>query len=417
MISNGNRHSSDLSIHLLPSQAGRSGGTSRRPLLLFICNRLEFFLSHRLPLALEANERGWRAVVSTPESEQASLLAQHNIGFIPIRFDRGGWNIRTEIRNFVSVWECIRRIRPDLVHVVTIKPVLYAGLACRALRAIPMVASVSGAGYVFTGAGVTRKALRAMAEFLYRRALAGAGKLAIFQNEDDLRLFVDRNLVDGIKSRVVRGSGVDGEQFRFTPETASKAPIVLFASRLLRDKGLFEFIEAARLLKSTGCEARFIIAGETDPANPSCVTSAEIQKFCQFGCVEWVGQVPDIRPLLCQSSIICLPSYREGLPKILIEAAAIGRAIVTTNVPGCREIVIDGVNGLLVPPRTVVPLASAIQNLLEEPFRRRQMARAGRDLFEKNFTLDRVISQTFDIYTELLRLGPGAEISDRRAAA
>lgn len=415
MIYKRERHSTDLSIHIRPPQPGSGGDTSRSPRLLFICNRLEFFLSHRLPLALEANARGWQTVVSAPHSEEAFLLRQHNIRFVPIRFDRGGWGIGTEIQNFVNVWKCMRGVRPDLVHVVTIKPVLYGGIACRTLRGAPMVASVSGAGYVFTGAGVKRKALRTVAEFLYRRALSGAGKLAVFQNEDDLRLFVERNLVDSAKCRIVRGSGVDAELFRFAPEPINTIPIVLFASRLLRDKGLFEFIQAAELLKSTGCKARFIIAGETDPANPSAVTPAEIQTFCQSGCVEWVGQVRDIRPLLRQSSIVCLPSYREGLPKILIEAAAIGRAIVTTNVPGCREIVIDGVNGLLVPPRTVAPLASAIQSLLEQPDRRHQMARAGRDLFEKDFTLDRVISQTFEVYTELL--GPGADIADRRAAA
>jgi glycosyltransferase involved in cell wall biosynthesis len=386
----------------------------RRPLVLFMVNRLEFFLSHRLPLALEAKSRGWGVAVASPESPNASVLGGHNISFVPIRFDRESRKIYNEIRNLASVWKCIRSVRPDVVHAVTIKPVLYGGVVCRLLRRVSMVACVSGLGYVFTESDFKRRVLRFLVERAYRHALQGSRKTVIFQNEDDVNLFVASKLVSQGKVRLVRGSGVDGEHFSFAPEPCGR-PVVLFASRLLRDKGILEFIAAAEKLKARDCQARFVVAGEIDSANPSSITAAEVEKLSRSGIVEWLGHVTDMRSLLRWATIVCLPSYREGLPKVLIEAAATGRAIITTDVPGCRDVVRHELNGILVPPRSIDPLCCAIEWLLANPTPRREMGGAGRRLFEDTFALPNIVKDTFAIYAEIL--GPAYEVTSRSAAA
>jgi len=191
--------------------------------------------------------------------------------------------------------------------------------------------------------------------------------------------------------------------------------VVLFAARLLRDKGILEFIAAAERLKERNCCARFVVAGEIDPANPSSITAGEAEKLSRSGIVEWLGHVTDMRSLLRQSTIVCLPSYREGLPKVLIEAAATGRAIITTDVPGCRDVVRDELNGILVPPRSVGPLCSAIERLLANSTLRLEMGLAGRTLFERAFSLPSIVKDTFAIYAEML--ASEYEVANRSVAA
>jgi glycosyltransferase involved in cell wall biosynthesis len=242
----------------------------------------------------------------------------------------------------------------------------------------------------------------------YRFALGHRNLRVIFQNRDDRQVFVRLRLVEPRQTVLIKGSGVDPAVFAPAPVVHPNAtPLVILASRLLWDKGVGEFVEAARLLRQEQVQARFILVGNTDP-NPSSVPERTLQAWHASGVVEWWGHQARMRDVFAQADIACLPSYREGLPKVLIEAAASGLPIVTTDVPGCRDICKDGENGLLVPAANAGALADALRSLLHDPARRDVMGRRGRELFLKEFTLDRVVSQTLTVYRDLLKQ-PGQE--------
>jgi glycosyltransferase involved in cell wall biosynthesis len=227
--------------------------------------------------------------------------------------------------------------------------------------------------------------------------------MVIFQNSDDRDVMIRHGFLGRPdKAVIIRGSGVDGAQFPFSEEPLGQ-PLVVFPSRMLKHKGIEEFIRAAKYLKNKGLSARFALVGEVDQGNPSSLSAAEIHLRVQEGIVEWWGYREDMPNVLKAAHIVCLPSYREGVPKSLIEALAVGRPIVTTNVPGCREVVEDQVNGLLVPARSVEELAHALEALIKDADLRRRMGRIARQTFEAEFTLTRVLDQTFAVYESLLR--------------
>jgi glycosyltransferase involved in cell wall biosynthesis len=251
-------------------------------------------------------------------------------------------------------------------------------------------------GWLFTSEKGTARWLKPIVRQALLRLTAG---VTIVQNPDDQALLTDLGLDPG-RIRLIPGAGVDLDAFRPTAAPNGR-PTVVMATRLLWDKGVGEFIAAARLLRARGIEARFILAGERDPLNPASVSANDVREWASEGVVEYVGFVEDMPGFLTRSHVVCLPSYREGLPKSLVEAAAAGRAIVTTNVPGCREVVRDGYNGLLVPPRSSTDLAAALERLVADPVLRDEMGRRGRVLAEQQFGEDTIIKQTLALYDEL----------------
>jgi glycosyltransferase involved in cell wall biosynthesis len=270
---------------------------------------------------------------------------------------------------------------------------------------IPVVNAITGLGYAFTDDGWMRWLLRTVAEAGYRMALRRPGTRTIFQNADDQALFVARGLVRHEDTRVVRGSGVDLDRFAPTPEPSEShgPPVVLFAARMLWDKGVGELIDAVRMLKADGVPFRMLLAGAPDRSNPVAVPEARLRAWEAEGLVEWLGHRDDMPALLAQSNIVCLPSYyREGVPLTLIEAAACGRPIVATDAPGCREIVQHGVNGLCVAPRDPTALVEALRRLIADPALRRSMGAAGHEWVRAHFTVQRVIEQTLVVYAELV---------------
>jgi glycosyltransferase involved in cell wall biosynthesis len=374
---------------------------SGQPCLLFVVNQAEFFLSHRLPLALAAKREGYDVHIATPISAGVAVIQAAGLTHHAVSFSRKGMHPFSELSSLGALFRLYRKLRPDIVHHVTIKPVIYGGAMARVAGVLAVVNAVSGLGYVFISRGLKAAFLRRTVRRAYRFALNHSNSRVIFQNNDDLELFTRDNLVRPQQAILVRGSGVDLKRFAPT-KPAKGTPVVLFASRLLRDKGAREFVEAARALQSGGVQARFVLVGDVDPGNPASLSTDTVKGWHQERVIEWWGQREDMPAVFAQVHIVCLPSYREGLPKVLIEAAACGRPIVATDVPGCREIVRHNDSGLLVPAKDSRALANALRQLVTDPALRERMGRRGREIAAQEFGLERVVAETLAVYRTLL---------------
>lgn len=278
------------------------------------------------------------------------------------------------------------------------------GLVTRLMRYKPVTFTVAGLGSLYTAPGLKMKTLRLVVLPLLRFAFGGQGKTIIFQNPDDRQKMIDTKIVKLENTALIRGSGVDLEDFPYMPyEETSEEPIILFTSRLVKEKGILDFIEAARILKNEGVKARFVVAGNIYSDNPRSLTISEIRKPDDEGIIEWMGQVTNMAELLTSSMMVVLPSYYgEGVPKVLLETAAIGRPIITCDAPGCREAVEHDVNGILVPPQSPDDIAQAMKSLMNDPEKRAQYGVAGRKRVEEDFNTDHVVTQTIQVYEELL---------------
>lgn len=382
--------------------SGLAGGAGILGRLLILVNDPAFFCSHRLPVALEAKAAGYEVHIATSAGPAVNSIVRAGFTHHVLPLSRSGLNPFKELLSFLMIFWLMLRLRPKLVHLVTIKPVLYGGLAARIARVPGVVAAVSGLGFVFIRDGGTLKRLiRWLVLHLYRLALGKRNLRVIFQNPDDRATLVDLGGVDGNKAVMIRGSGVDLGAYLPTPEPEGE-PVVVFAARLLWDKGVGEFVEAARLLHSRGARVRFALVGRPDPGNPASVQSENLAEWNANGIVELWGFRPDMAKVFASAHVVTLPSYYgEGLPKVLIEAAACGRAVVTTDMPGCRDAIEPNVSGLLVPPRDAIALADAIQRLLEDDELRIAMGHAGRKLAERNFSIGSVVDAHLEIYRSL----------------
>jgi len=369
-------------------------------ILLFVVNVPEFFLSHRLPLAIAARNAGFTVHIATGPGLACQQIAELGFEHHLLPISRSGLNPFAELRTLWNLYEVMREIRPDLVHLVTIKPVLYGGMMARLAGVPAMVAAISGLGTVFVDRDQKRSWMRSAAEWLYRLALGHPNARVIFQNPDDRAVLIRIGAVREEKTTLIRGSGVSLAVYLMRPEPEG-VPVVTFAARLLKDKGVTEFLEAARVLRERGVVARFWLAGSPDPGNLTSISEKELSHWTKDGLVEALGYRSDTPSLFAKSNIVVLPSYREGLPKALIEAAACGRAVVTTDVPGCRDAIEPEKTGLLVPVRNVAALADAIQSLIEDRYRRMQMGASGRALAEREFAIEKVADAHLAIYHEL----------------
>lgn len=320
---------------------------------------------------------------------------------MPIPLTRTGTNLIAESRAAWSLIKTYRETRPDLIHHVTIKPVIYGSLVARITGFKAVINAVSGLGYAFSDDG-RANVLRPMVKLLYRLALGSRRSFTVFQNPDDLNDFVRMGLVTLDRTALIRGSGVDCSRFRVNAQ-AEGNPMVMFVGRMLWDKGVGIFVEAARRLRAANPEVRFVLVGAVDPVNPAAVPADQIQRWVAEDGIEWWGERLDMPEVLARAHIVTLPStHREGLPKVLLEAAASGRPIVASDVPGCREIVRHNVNGLLVPPGDSKSLARALQELLESSELRNRFGSAGREIVDKEFSQELVVEQTLALYCRML---------------
>ncbi len=370
--------------------------------LLYVVNIPRFFVSHRLPLALAAREAGYDVHVATSDADRANIarIQETGLPFHPLPLAQHGTNPLAELGTLRAITRLYRTLKPDLVHHVSIKPVIYGGIAARLAGVPGVVGAVSGTGYVFTSGDLKARLLRLLVRPAYRIAVGYGPTRLIFQNPDDRALFVRLGLVDAARALLIRGSGVDTDNFSPAPEKDG-VPVVLFAGRLLWKKGIGEFVEIARRL---GNSARFVVVGYAEPSSPDAVPPDQLAAWQDEGLIETWGRRDDMPDVFAASHVVCLPStYGEGVPKVLIEAAACGRAIVTTDTPGCREIVHHGENGLLVPPGDLEALAEAVRRLVSDADLRRQMGVRGREIALEGYSLKQVVAETFAVYEELLQ--------------
>lgn len=377
-----------------------SAAPATAPRLLFFITNPAFLVSHRLPVALAARDAGYEVHVASMGGPAVAQLEALGLTHHVLPLSRTSMRPWTEARSLWAIWRLFRRVRPDLVHAVTLKSVLYGGIASRLAGVPAYVAAISGLGYVFIQGSGARAALKRLALVLYRLALGHANSRVIFQNASDRDVLVQAAAVRPEQVVMVRGSGVDLDRFAPAPWPAGPVTVAM-ASRLLHDKGVREFVEAARLSASCGEGLRWRLAGSLDPENPASVTASELEAWRAGGMIEYVGECADVGGFYAQAHIVTLPSYREGLPKSLIEAAACGRPVVTTDVPGCRDAIEPGVSGVLVPPRDARALAAAVAALAEDEALRTRMGDAGRALAERDFGLDRIVRAHLDVYRDL----------------
>lgn len=368
--------------------------------LVYVVTEDWYFCSHRLQLAIKAKAAGFDVWVLTRVQQHGDVIRAAGLHLIPIRMVRRKTSISGEVRSILELSRLFRQVRPNIIHNVALKPVVYGTVAAWMARAGVVVNAIAGLGWVFVSRSLKARVLRVVAPSVLRRIL-GAGWV-IVQNPDDLSFL--RKL--GVKPRgvhVVKGAGVDLSIFSSTEELRTEMPVVMLLGRMLWDKGVGEFVEAARTLSSRGIRARFVLVGGKDSSNPAGIPGHVLGQWVQEGVIEWWGHRDDVPSTYAQANLVCLPSYREGLPKSLVEAAACGRAIVATDVPGCKEVVRHGFNGLLVPARNASALSDAIERLLDDENLRRQMALNGRRLAEEEFSLAYVVRETLAVYEECRR--------------
>lgn len=369
--------------------------------LLFVVNNPAFFMSHRVPVALAAQRAGYDVHVATMDGPAVAEIQALGMTHHPIPMTRSGKHPLQELGTLLALIRLFRRLRPRVVHLVTIKPVLYGGIAARLTRVPGMVAAISGLGFVFLSNSLKMRLVRSVVARLYRVALGHPNSRVIFQNANDRDMLKSLGAVRNDQVVIIRGAGVDLNAYRASPEPASPPVVVTMVARLLRDKGVQEFVQAARLLRERGVPVTMQLVGGVDAGNPTSATQEDVDAWRREGCVEALGERSDVAALYAAAHIAVLPSYREGLPKSLIEAAACARAVVTTDVPGCRDAIEPNVTGLLVPVRDAQALADAIARLSGDAALRQAMGTAGRALAEREFNVERVARIHVELYDTL----------------
>jgi len=379
---------------------------SAPPRLLYLVTEDWYFCSHRLPVARAARDDGAEIIVATRVNAHGAAIRAEGFRLAPLRWRRGSHAPGAELAAIAEIARLYARERPDLVHHVALKPVIYGSVAATLTGVPHTVNALTGLGALFIGSSAKTRALGVLSRLALRPLLNRAGGRVILQNEDDRRLLEARGLLRHDRVSLIRGSGVDTRRFAPAPEPDGP-PVAVLVARMLRDKGVGEFVAAARLLKERGVPVRMQLAGPTDPDNPAALDEASLRQWKAEGIVEWLGPVADMPALWARSHMAVLPSYREGLPKALLEAASCGRPMVAADVPGCREIVRHGETGLLAPVRDAKGLADAIAALARDAELRRRLGARARAVAEAEFAEEIVVRETLALYRELLagRLG------------
>jgi glycosyltransferase involved in cell wall biosynthesis len=368
--------------------------------VVYVVNSDWFFLSHRLPLALEAIKRGYKVLLVTKNSGRRAEIEAHGITFVEVDIERSGKNPLKEFKLILELYRVYRKYRPEIIHHVTLKPALYGTIAAKMLNYKPeIINAVTGLGYLFLEdrKSVAKSIVHAMMRYAYK----DRSTKFIFQNPDDRGMYEKMGFLTPENNIIIKGSGVDTNDYVFKAPAPKDKLRILFPARMLFDKGIPEFVGAAHLLrKQYEGKMEFVLAGGIDKLNPGAITEEELKALLIPGYIIWTGHVSNMKAEYTNADVVCLPSYyREGLPKSLVEAMASGRPIVTTDSTGCRECVVDGKNGFMVPIRNSEAVAAALEKLIVNPELRISMGKASREMMEKEMSLSTVITKTFDFYS------------------
>jgi glycosyltransferase involved in cell wall biosynthesis len=368
--------------------------------ILIVANTDWYLFRFRLSLARFLRGQGMEVVLASPFGSYVSQLEAEGFRWLAWEVGRQSVNPLKEVAAIWNLLLMVRQERPDLIHLHTIKPVLYGSLSAWLGKTPAVVCSITGRGYVFLGNDIRARLLKPLVMAIYRFALGAGRGMTIFENEADRNFFVEQKLVTPANSCIIEGAGVDTDHYSPLPEPDG-IPVVVLASRLLWDKGVGTFVEAARLLRSK-VSARFVLVGQPDVGNPASIEVEVLNRWAAEGAVEWWGWQSDMRDVFSACHIVTLPSLGEGIPTILLEAASSGRPIVTTDVSGCRDVVTDGVNGLVVPPQEPSALALALERLINDPKSRQAMGQAGREFVVRRFSSSIINHATHRVYRQLM---------------
>lgn len=377
---------------------------TKQPILLFLITEDWFFASHFMARATAAQLAGYRVIVLCGVGPASESLRAAGIEVIEVAFIRRRINPIAELILSLSISKIYLRLAPDIVHHIALKPIILGSIAARLAGVRHIVNAPVGMGFVFTSQSLKARLLRPLMNLALRLTLNPPGSVVILENRDDVAGFAASGLVARQNITLIRGAGVDIARFAphpATPPLSPGAPQVVMVARMLRDKGVGEFVAAARLLKARQINCRMVLVGAPDAENPNTVPASQLSAWQDEGVIEWRGAQSDIPAVLAEAIIFCLPSYREGLPKSILEAMAAGLPVVATDVPGCREAVTHEATGLLVPARDAPALAAAIARLLAEPATRARMGAAGRQAVLAEFSDQIITTQTLAVYRAL----------------
>ncbi len=377
--------------------------SNKRPRLLYLVTEDWYFCSHRLALGRAAVRAGYDVTVATRVGKHAPVITEAGMNVVSLPWSRRSTRPWNELHTLASLYKLYRNFQPDLVHHVALKPVFYGSMVARIARARRMINAVAGFGYSFVASGARAAAARRILETTFRVLCNRPGARVLVQNPDDERVLVADGMVAAGRVVVIPGSGVDTDRFAPDPDGTPDGRVrVTLVSRMLWSKGVGEFVDAARILRRRGIEFEAALVGSPDPENPQAIPEETLRGWRDEGVVDWLGHVDDVPSVWARSHVAVLPSHREGLPKTLLEAAACGVPMVATDVPGCREVVVDGRNGILVPARDASALADAIERLVKEPATRREMGRAARADAVEKFSELVVIEKMLALYRSML---------------
>lgn len=363
--------------------------------ILLIANYAKSMLFFRLRFLIELVERGYEVVVAIPyEEEVANEFKKYNITLIPLQIHRSSLNPFLELRTILSLYKIVKQTSPDIVMLYTIKPVFYGSIVCGFLRYKNVFSMIPGLGYLFTGDSLKKKIMRFFVRLAYKFCLR-YDKRIFFLNNDDVKYFLENKIISPDQSVLLNGEGVDLERYTFSAFNSNQKIIFLFSARLLKDKGICEYVNAAKIIKEKYPQVEFKVAGGIDD-NPSSVSKSELDEWVTNGWINYCGYVSDVAKIIKESAVFVLPSYyREGLPVSILEAMSIGRPIITTDSPGCRETVINGVNGYLVPIKNVEKLVEAMEKFIAQPDLIVIMGMKGRRMAEEKFDVKKVNQEIF----------------------
>lgn len=364
--------------------------------LIFVVNTAAFFLSHRQRLASKAIDTGYEVyVLAPPDEKSVEKIQSLGFKFVALPMSRKGTNPFSELATLFFFYKTFAKIKPDIVHAFTLKPVLYSSLVKFFIH-FKLVTSFTGLGFLFTSTSLKSRILRQVVAILLRNSFSQRDIKVVFQNPDDQKLFEDLNVVKPGASTIIPGTGVDTNRFRQTFQ--NDQPIIVFPARFLRDKGLMETIRACDILYNRGVKFELWLMGKLDSGNPSAISQEELDKIRERPYVTKVEYSNSMESIYSSAQVVCLPSYREGIPLALIEASSCGRAIVTTDAPGCRSIVEYGNNGLLVPVGDSEQLSKAIEKILLDANLRKQMESHSRKKALSEFDENIVLAHNLELY-------------------
>ena len=369
--------------------------------LLFIVNVDWFFVSHRLQIAKAAQNNGYEIHLACKITNHFDFLIDHGIFVHPLEIDRNSINVFKFFNSFYNIIKILKSVKPSIVHLVSIKSIIIGGLALKFKHKLPVVFSITGLGYIFIQNGFYQNIRKHLVKMLYYFVFNRNNSIIIFQNNDDINEFTK---LSKNKIILIPGSGVNTTEYLNLP-IPNGQPIILMASRLLKDKGVYEYFDAVKYLKEHYTDfynkVRFVLVGEIDELNPSSINKSDLIKFQDYNLIEMWGHKSDMPNILTLASIVILPSYREGLPKILVEASSCGRPVITTDVPGCREAIINNITGLLVPVKNHVALAEAIVLLISNKKLFINMSISARKFALMKFRIEDIITKHLEIYEKL----------------